>query len=103
MGRNRPAEKWAAKKTNRDSLRAGAGAAFGFVLSTAGRLMCAAAMLGIFVYAAPWPDWPDWPDPADHDDMDIDELEKAEAAVGAARAMRMQCLLAFEGKGVRIE
>lgn len=47
------------------------------------------------------PPAPDWPDPADHDD--IDELEKIEAAVGAARAMRMQCLLAFEGKGVCIE
>lgn len=49
------------------------------------------------------PPAPEWPDPADHDDMDIDELEKIEAAVGAARAMRMQCLLAFEGKGVCIE
>lgn len=54
------AEKWAAKKTSRESLRAGAGAAFGFVLSTAGRLLCAAAMVGIFIYAAPWPDWPEW-------------------------------------------
>ncbi len=44
------------------------------------------------------PPAPEWPDPADHDDMD--ELEKIEAA---ARAMRMQCLLAFEGKGVTIE
>ena len=54
------AEKWAAKKTSGESLRAGAGAAFGFVLSTAGRLLCAAAMVAIFLYAAPWPDWPEW-------------------------------------------
>ena len=54
------AEKWAAKKTNRESLRAGAGAAFGFVLSTVGRLACAVAMTAVFIYAAPWPQWPQW-------------------------------------------
>ena len=51
------AEKYAAKKTHGQSLRAGMGAAFGFVLSTAGRLACAVAMIAIFVSAAPWPRW----------------------------------------------
>jgi uncharacterized protein len=46
------AEKLIAEKTNRDSLLAGAGAAFGFVLSTAGRLLCALAMIGLFLLAA---------------------------------------------------
>lgn len=54
------AEKYAAKKTHRESLRAGAGAAFGFVLSTFGRLLCAGLMVAIFLYAAPWPTWPEW-------------------------------------------
>ncbi|MFX1710696.1 hypothetical protein [Stutzerimonas stutzeri] len=47
------------------------------------------------------PPAPEWPDPADHDDMD--ELERLEDRVASARAMRLQCLLAFEGKGVKIE
>lgn len=48
------AEKVGAKRTNRDALRAGAGAAFGFVLSTAARFGCAVVMIALFVIAA-WP------------------------------------------------
>jgi uncharacterized protein len=55
------AEKWAAKKTHRQSFRAGVGAAFGFVLSTFGRLACAGVMVAIFLSSAPWPQWPQWP------------------------------------------
>jgi uncharacterized protein len=51
------AERYVAKKTRRDSLRAGAGAAFGFVLSTAGRLACAAVMIVLFLFAAQPPSW----------------------------------------------
>ena len=51
------AERYVAKKTRRDSLRAGAGAAFGFVLSTAGRLACAAVMIVLFLFAAEPPSW----------------------------------------------
>ena len=46
------AEKLLAKKTGRESLRAGMGAAIGFVISTAARLGCAAVMIGLFVVAA---------------------------------------------------
>ncbi|HEY0969308.1 MAG TPA: DUF456 domain-containing protein [Opitutaceae bacterium] len=46
------AERYVAKKTHRESLLAGVGAAFGFVLSTAGRLVCAVAMIVIFLVAA---------------------------------------------------
>ncbi len=52
------AEMWAAKKTQRESWKAGIGAAFGFVLSTAGRLLCAAAMVAVFLTSAPWPSRP---------------------------------------------
>ena len=45
------AEKFVAKKTGRASLRSGAGATVGFLLSTAGRLACAAAMIGLFALA----------------------------------------------------
>ncbi|HTJ79946.1 MAG TPA: DUF456 domain-containing protein [Rariglobus sp.] len=45
------AEKFAAKKTGRDSLRAGVGATVGFLLSTAGRLACAFAMIALFLWA----------------------------------------------------
>jgi uncharacterized protein YqgC (DUF456 family) len=55
------AERYAAKRTHRESFRAGFGAAFGFVLSTAGRLACALVMIALFFYAAPWPHWPQWP------------------------------------------
>lgn len=46
------AEKLIAEKSNRESLLAGAGAAFGFLISTAGRLICAFAMIALFVLAA---------------------------------------------------
>jgi Uncharacterized protein conserved in bacteria len=52
------AERYIAKKTHRESLLAGAGAAVGFVLSTAGRLVCGLGMLALFLYAARWPAWP---------------------------------------------
>jgi uncharacterized protein len=45
------AEKFIAEKSNRASLLAGAGAAFGFILSTAGRLICAFAMIALFLLA----------------------------------------------------
>ena len=51
------AERYVAKKTRRDSLRAGAGAAFGFVLSTVGRLACAVVMIVLFLFAAEPPNW----------------------------------------------
>jgi len=54
------AERYAAKRTHRDSLRAGMGAAIGFVLSTGGRLFCACMMVALFLYTAPWPTWPSW-------------------------------------------
>ena len=46
------AEKFIAKKSNRTSLLAGVGAATGFVLSTVVRLICALAMIGVFLVAA---------------------------------------------------
>jgi uncharacterized protein YqgC (DUF456 family) len=46
------AEKFIARKTGRESLRAGAGAALGFVISTVARLGCAAVMIGLFITAA---------------------------------------------------
>ena len=46
------AEKFVAKKTGRESLRAGAGAAVGFVISTVARLACAMVMIGLFLTAA---------------------------------------------------
>jgi len=48
------AEKFIAKKSGRTSLRAGAGAATGFLLSLVVRLACALAMIAIFVVAV-WP------------------------------------------------
>lgn len=54
------AERYAAKRTHQESLRAGMGAAVGFVLSTGGRLFCAVLMVALFLYAAPWPSWPRW-------------------------------------------
>lgn len=45
------AEKLIAQKTNRASLLAGVGAAVGFLLSTVGRLLCALAMIVLFVMA----------------------------------------------------
>ena len=46
------AEKFIAKKSNRASLLAGAGAAIGFLISTLGRLVCAIAMIALFLLAA---------------------------------------------------
>ncbi len=49
------AEKWGAKRTTQESLRAGAGAAVGFFLGTFARFACALAILmlyGFAVYAA---------------------------------------------------
>lgn len=54
------AEKYAAKRTHQESLRAGFGAAVGFVLSTGGRLICAFVMVALFLTYAPWPRWPVW-------------------------------------------
>ncbi len=51
------AERYVAKKTRRESLRAGAGAALGFVLSTIGRLACGVGMLILFLFAVRWPSW----------------------------------------------
>lgn len=55
------AEKWVAKKTHGQSFRAGMGAAVGFVLSTIGRFVCAAVMIGLFLLWAAPPRWPEWP------------------------------------------
>lgn len=46
------AEKLGAGRTNREALRAGAGAAIGFVASTVARLGCALAMIALFLAAA---------------------------------------------------
>lgn len=46
------AERYIAKKTGREALLAGAGAAAGFVLSTIGRLVCGVVMIVIFLLAA---------------------------------------------------
>jgi uncharacterized protein len=45
------AEKLMAKKTDRQALRAGLGAATGFVISTVARLACAGVMIGLFFTA----------------------------------------------------
>lgn len=45
------AEKLLAKKTDGESLKAGLGAATGFVISTVARLACAAVMIGLFLIA----------------------------------------------------
>lgn len=46
------AEKLIAKKSGRTALLAGVGAATGFVVSTVVRLVCALAMIGVFLVAA---------------------------------------------------
>jgi uncharacterized protein YqgC (DUF456 family) len=46
------AEKCFARRTDQDALRAGAGAALGFMLSTFARLGCALVMLGAYAVAA---------------------------------------------------
>jgi uncharacterized protein YqgC (DUF456 family) len=45
------AEKLIAKRSGQDALRAGVGAATGFVISTFARLACAVAMIGLFILA----------------------------------------------------
>ena len=45
------AEKLLAKKTDRQALKAGLGAATGFVISTAARLACAVVMIALFLIA----------------------------------------------------
>jgi Uncharacterized protein conserved in bacteria len=42
------AEKWVAKKSGRETLKAGVGAATGFVISTVARLACAVVMIALF-------------------------------------------------------
>jgi len=51
------AERYVAKKSAQDSLRSGAGAAFGFVLSTVGRLGCATVMILLFLLSVAPPLW----------------------------------------------
>jgi len=56
------AEKWLGKRTTDESLRAGAGAAVGFLLSTIAKLACALAMIALYAasvwsalrVSAPW-------------------------------------------------
>lgn len=45
------AEKWLGRRTDGEALRAGAGAAVGFLLSTVARFACALVMLGLYVVA----------------------------------------------------
>lgn len=45
------AEKLIARRSGQDALRAGVGAATGFVISTFARLACAIAMIGLFILA----------------------------------------------------
>lgn len=45
------AEKFVAKRTHQDSLRAGVGATAGFLLSTVARFACACAMIALFIVA----------------------------------------------------
>lgn len=46
------AEKLLGKRTDRDALKSGLGAALGFLASTFVRLLCALAMIALFLYAA---------------------------------------------------
>jgi uncharacterized protein len=46
------AEKLGAKRSDRDALRAGAGAAVGFIIATVARFACGAAMIALFLVAA---------------------------------------------------
>lgn len=48
------AEKYGAKRSDRESLKAGVGATAGFFISTAARLACAVAMIALVVAAAIW-------------------------------------------------
>lgn len=49
------AERLVAKRTNTEALKAGVGAAFGFVISTIARLVCACVMIALFIAAVAWP------------------------------------------------
>ncbi|MEO7599366.1 MAG: DUF456 domain-containing protein [Opitutus sp.] len=46
------AEKLLGRKTNQEAIKAGVGAAVGFVVSTVARFGCAAVMIGLFLVAA---------------------------------------------------
>lgn len=50
------AERYVAKRTHKQSLLAGAGAAVGFVISAISRLICAGVMIAIFILAL-WHVW----------------------------------------------
>ena len=45
------AEKWLGKKSDEQALRAGAGAAVGFVMSSFAKLLCAVMMIGFYTFA----------------------------------------------------
>lgn len=45
------AEKWVAKRTGKEALKAGAGAAMGFILSSVAKLACAVVMIGLYAVA----------------------------------------------------
>lgn len=45
------AEKWLGKRTTDESLRAGAGAAVGFLLSTIAKLACALVMIALYAFS----------------------------------------------------
>jgi uncharacterized protein YqgC (DUF456 family) len=49
------AERLVAKRTNTEALKAGVGAAFGFVISTIARLACACVMIALFIVAVALP------------------------------------------------
>jgi len=49
------AERLVAKRTNTEAMKAGVGAALGFVISTIARLACACVMIGLFVVAVALP------------------------------------------------
>jgi uncharacterized protein len=45
-------EKWGARKTDEQALRAGAGAALGFLVSGFAKLACGLAMIGLYAFSA---------------------------------------------------
>ncbi len=50
------AEKWLGQRSTDEALRAGAGAAVGFLISTIAKLACALAMIGLYAFAL-WNSW----------------------------------------------
>ena len=48
------AEKYGAKRSDRESIKAGVGATAGFFISTAARLACAVAMIALIIAATAW-------------------------------------------------